>query len=106
MNQQHLPHLNGELLDEGSCLSLVELASACQVPAELIVEFVEVGVLQPRAVGSSHWEFHYSCVLRLQRALRLERDLGLNRAGAALAMELLDELNELRSRLRRLEDPG
>jgi chaperone modulatory protein CbpM len=35
-------------------------------------------------------------------ALRLERDLGVNLAGAALALDLLDELNRLRARQRRL----
>jgi chaperone modulatory protein CbpM len=34
----------------------------------------------------------------------LRRDLGVNWAGAALALDLLDELQELRARLRRFED--
>lgn len=106
MNEQPVPHLTGELLDEGSCLSLAELARACQVPAEIIVDLVEIGVLEPRARVGHHWQFHYTCIHRLQRALRLERDLGVNRAGAALAMDLLDELSELRARVRRLEGPG
>jgi chaperone modulatory protein CbpM len=33
--------------------------------------------------------------------LRLERDLGVNRAGAALALDLLDQLAALRARLAR-----
>jgi len=33
-------------------------------------------------------------------ALRLQRDLGLNLAGAALALELLDEVEALRAQLR------
>jgi chaperone modulatory protein CbpM len=37
-------------------------------------------------------------------ALRLKRDLGVNIAGAALAIDLLEELEELRARLQRFEE--
>jgi chaperone modulatory protein CbpM len=33
----------------------------------------------------------------------LERDLGINPAGAALAIDLLDEMQQLRERVRLLE---
>jgi chaperone modulatory protein CbpM len=36
-------------------------------------------------------------------ALRLQRDLGVNPAGAALALELLDELESLRVQLKAME---
>ena len=42
-------------------------------------------------------------MLRLVRALNLQRDLDINPAGAALALELLDEIDHLRERLRTLE---
>ncbi|MEE9157003.1 MAG: chaperone modulator CbpM, partial [Gammaproteobacteria bacterium] len=34
--------------------------------------------------------------------LRLQQDLGINLAGAALALDLLDELRKLRTRLKTL----
>ncbi|WP_293469970.1 chaperone modulator CbpM [Polaromonas sp.] len=40
---------------------------------------------------------------RARVALRLQTDLDVNLAGAALALELLDELDELRARVQRLE---
>lgn len=42
-------------------------------------------------------------VRRVRCAQRLEQDLGVNIAGAALALELLEELERLRARLHRLE---
>ncbi len=42
--------------------------------------------------------------LRLARAVRLRRDLGLNYAGAMLACDLLDRIDELERRLRRYEE--
>jgi hypothetical protein len=40
---------------------------------------------------------------RLRRAVRLRRDLGLNYAGALLASDLLDRIEQLEERLRRYE---
>jgi MerR HTH family regulatory protein len=40
---------------------------------------------------------------RLVRAVRLRRDLGLNYAGAMLASDLLDRIDELEARLRSYE---
>ena len=51
-----------------------------------------------------HWRFRGASVRRVRCALRLERDLGVNFAGAALALELLEELEALRARLERLGD--
>jgi chaperone modulatory protein CbpM len=40
---------------------------------------------------------------RIRCAERLEEDLGVNSAGAALVLDLLEELERLRTRLGRIE---
>jgi len=45
-------------------------------------------------------------VQRIVRAERLSRDLNVNAAGAALVLDLLDEMERLRQRLDRFETPG
>ena len=40
---------------------------------------------------------------RVRRAQRLQRDLGVNTPGIALALELLEEVESLRARLRRFD---
>ncbi len=49
----------------------------------------------------TQWRFSGSALQRARTAMRLQRDLGINLAGVALAMDLLDEIEELRGRLRR-----
>jgi chaperone modulatory protein CbpM len=39
-------------------------------------------------------------VVRVRSALRLQRDLGVNLAGIALALDLMEELEDLRSQLK------
>ncbi len=48
----------------------------------------------------AHWRFGGASLHRAHAALRLQRDLEINLAGVALALELLDEIESLRMRLR------
>lgn len=98
-----LESLSGEAIDDGIELSLAELCRTCQVPAEHVLELVAEGVIEPIGPDRSRWRFRAVSVRRVWRAQRLNRDLGVNMAGAALALELIDELERLRARVRRLE---
>lgn len=95
--------LSGEVLEEDVELTLAELCCACQVPAERVFELVQEGIVEPLGRNPAQWRFRGISVYRVRSALRLERDLGVNVAGAALALDLLEEIENLRRRLRRLE---
>lgn len=88
-----------EVLGENGELTLGDLCRACGLPAEVVFELVESGVVEPAGASPVNWRFHSLSVRRVRRAVRLQRDLGVNRAGAALALDLLDELESLRARL-------
>lgn len=103
MNRDLLTLLAGKILEEDVELSLVELSQACHLSAEQILELVEQGLLDPQGENPSNWRFQGISIHKVQIALRLKRDLGVNLAGAALALELLDELEILRARLKRFE---
>ncbi len=51
-----------------------------------------------QAERADAWQFHISSVKRVRTAVHLQRDLGVNLAGAALALELLDRIVELERR--------
>lgn len=87
-------------LDDSVQLSLAELCSACSVEEELIVEIVAEGIVEPIGPNRAQWRFTGVAVTRIQRVIRLQRDFGVNLPGAALALQLLEELEQLR-RLRR-----
>ena len=99
-DERMLPHASVTILEEQVGLSLSEVSRACAVHAEMIVELVNEGVLAPDGREPHRWRFTGVHVRRATVALRLQRDLGLNLAGAALALELLDELEALRAQLR------
>lgn len=90
--------LTGTLFDSNSILSIHDLSRMCEVDERHIVEFVEEGVLNVIELRSE-WQFTGDAVRRARLALRLERDLELNLAGVALAIELIEELQRLRREL-------
>ena len=103
MSQAREP-LSGILLDETTTLSLDELSGACYVHRETIMALVEEGIIEPLDMRVNEWRFPASQLPRAQTAMRLQQDLEINLAGVALALELLEEMSEMRARLRQLEE--
>ena len=89
-----------DVVDETVEFTTAELCRSCGVHAEIIVEMVEHGILEPSHTTRSRWSFRGNSLRRATTALRLQRDLGVNLAGAALALDLIDEIHTLRRRLR------
>jgi chaperone modulatory protein CbpM len=106
MTKEIVSLLTGEVLEEEVELTLAELCRACRLPAERVFDLVEEGVVEPVGRDPARWRFRGICVRRVRCVLSLERDLGVNVAGAALALDLLDQIEAMRSRLQRLEDRG
>jgi chaperone modulatory protein CbpM len=98
--------MTGILLDDQVHLTLEEVSEACSTRTEWIVELVEEGVLQPLHHERSQWRFTASCLSKVHIATRLRRDLGINIAGVALALDLLDEIEELRRQTLLQAPPG
>jgi chaperone modulatory protein CbpM len=88
------------ILEEQTQLTLADLCRACDVHAERIIELVDAGVLEPQGREPARWIFTGASLHRARKALRLQRDLDIDLAGAALTLELLDEIESLRARLR------
>lgn len=78
--------------------TLIELSRACRVEAHHLIALVDEGVLLPIDADGAAWRFDGSALRRARTALRLARDLDLNPAGVALVLDLLDEIERLRSR--------
>ncbi len=91
--------LSGVIFEESAVLTVKDLSRICAVEERHIVEFVEEGVLSVVRVDTSEWHFTGAALRRARLALRLERDLELNMAGVALALQLMEELEQLRGAL-------
>ena len=88
--------ISAVLLDDSVELSLDELCSLCHVTEELVVEIIAEGIVEPSGAERAQWRFSGVALTRVQRVVRLQRDFDVNLPGAALALDLLDELERLR----------
>ena len=104
MKSETLTVALGDLLDNDAEMSLAELCSACALSEAQIIELVDQGVIDPVGREPARWRFVGVSLRRIRITRNLQRDLGVNAPGAALALDLLEELEELRARLRRFEE--
>lgn len=95
--------VSADVLEEQTGLTLEELCRACAAPTEWLLELVEEGVITPSGGGAAQWRFTGLHLRHARVAVRLQRDLGVNPAGAALALQLMEELDTLRARLQALQ---
>ena len=95
--------LVGTILEEEVVLSLAEVCRASRLSAERVIEMAEEGIIEPVGRTPENWRFRGASLRRLRCAQRLEEDLGVNTAGIALVLDLMDELERLRARLGRFE---
>jgi len=85
-------------------LTLAEISHGCGVETDDILLLVDAGLLEPSGRDPGEWRFAACDLYRARRALRLQHDLGINAPGAALAVDLIEELQQVRQRLRMMED--
>lgn len=109
MAKQSANPIKSEVVETRERLSLSELCQTCCVHADRIVELVDEGILEPKGSEAREWRFTRVSIFRVRTVHRLQEDLGVNLAGIALALDLMDELEALRTRLRKSEssfEPG
>lgn len=106
MNVQDRSGAQPIVLDWEEALSLAELARACRVDANWVVQLVEVGVLAERSGEPSTWRFRGADLVRARDAQRLQHDFDANLEVVALMLDLMDEVRRLRGRLHSLGVEG
>jgi len=97
-NDLLLVHI-GTVIEEDT-LTLGQLCRACGVHADWIISLVEESIIEPQGEDIRLWRFSGASLVRARSALRLQRDLGVNLAGIALALDLMDELESLRAQMK------
>lgn len=74
-------------------MTLKEICERCFIDAESVIRLVNYGIAEPVGSDYTSWRFTTRSYLRIRKALRLQRDLAINEAGVALAIDLLEQLS-------------
>ena len=101
MNQTNITWIEGTVVEDEIHMSIVELSQAASTSEELIMAWVSEGVLSPSGSSPQDWRFSGDSLRRTKTAARLTKDLEINTPGLALALQLLDQISELRALLTR-----
>lgn len=81
-------------------LSITEVTQSFGISEQTVLEIIEQGIITPREPRPKDWVFSDKEIHLIRTVLNLHHDLGVNVAGAALALELLDEIEHLKRRIR------
>ena len=81
-------------------LTLVELCHACDAREEDVRAWVDEGALEPEGRQPQDWRFAAAVLPRARTAARLARDFEIDAPAIALVLDLLDEIERLKARVR------
>ncbi|MBV7480866.1 chaperone modulator CbpM [Pseudomonas sp. PDM31] len=84
-------------------LDLAEFCEATELSDVYVIEIVEHGILEPQGTLPKDWRFTDYELTLAKRAAKLRRDLELEWEGVALALDLLEEVQQLRAENRMLK---
>lgn len=97
MNDKTL--LIGILVEEQSTLSFQDVCHKYNISQELLIEMVEYGLFAEQPIKPEKINLDQKSLRRMESAFRLHKDLGINLPGVALALDLLEELEQMQQEL-------
>ena len=94
-------YIQGIVLNEETLCTLADICRLCGVSTETVYNMIDEGIISPQGAEPEQWCFTFVEIKRVQTAVRLQQDLRVNLPGCALALDLLEEIEELRRRMQR-----
>ena len=84
-------------------LTLAEVCEIAEVPTEVLITIVEEGILAPKGATPKEWCFDTYMLSIAKRASRLHRDFDIEWTGLPLYLDMIDELEKLRTENKTLK---
>lgn len=92
--------ITGVLIEDTTTFSFIEVCTRYHIPKKLLHEMIEQGLFDVQSTNEQQLTLTQKDLQKMESAFRLHKDLGVNLEGVALALELLDELERLRTELK------
>lgn len=102
MKESSTAWLDCLIVEEQVEFTAFELCRATGTSEDQLALWIDQGAVEPKRAGENEEPyFDGASLCRVRTARRLARDLQINAAGIALALDLLDEIAVLRAQLLR-----
>ena len=86
---------------EDACLTREQLCAACALELDWLIRHVEEGLIPVSGTVITEWRFTTVHLTRARRMHEIERTYDAAPELAALVADMLEEMDDLRARLRR-----
>src|SRR6185436_8199110 len=86
---------------EDAYFTVEQFCAVCSIEQEWIIRHVQEGLFPISGAVASEWRFSSADLRRAQRMRDIEREFEAAPELAALVADMLEEIDELRARLRR-----
>lgn len=86
---------------EDACLTLEQLCAAAALERAWLIRHVEEGLIPASGSAVTEWRFTTIHITRARRMMEIERTYDAEPELAALVADMLEEMDQLRARLRR-----
>lgn len=83
-------------------LNVEQVCMLIEISPPELIQVIELGIVEPPGNSPDDWVFDVNMLSVLRRAQRLHRQLEVSWPGIALALQLLDEVEQLQAENRRL----
>jgi chaperone modulatory protein CbpM len=88
------------IVEDDIRFTFTELRQACRGSDTQLRALVDEGILEPQGSGPADWRFPGSALRTARTALRLSGELSLGIDATAVVLDLLAEIESLKSQLR------
>lgn len=89
----------GVMIEESETISSIEVCAKYHIPKELLAEMMEHGLFSNQSAQIEQLTLNQKELRRIESAFRLHRDLGINLPGVVLAIELLEQIEQMEEEL-------
>jgi chaperone modulatory protein CbpM len=95
--------ISGIVIEKSTSLTLDEFCHYTHTEREIVIEMVEHQLIEPEGDKPEEWRFDSFSLKRGRIAASFYHDLEINMPGIALALDLLEKIENLQQQLEILE---
>lgn len=92
---KNIVRFSGQTSENWFCLSLADVTHSFGVSSQVILEIINEGIVDSVQNEEGELIFSNDSLVRIKKVLQFKEDLGINIAGSALVLELLQEIEHL-----------